>query len=74
MDRGDFDIYRDVLFLFLEAHCLVSASGTHKDGEDMKWVEEIPKIAVDWKRREFPISGHLRNRSEMVTENVKQRT
>ena len=66
------DIYRDVLFLCLEAHSLVS-SGTHKDGEDMKWVDEILKIAVDWERREFPISGHLRNRSEMVTENVKQR-
>ena len=48
------------LFLFhVDTHCLESSSGTHKDGEDMKCLEEITKIAVDWKIKEFPMSGHL---------------
>ena len=43
----------------MDTHCLVSSSWTHKDGEDMKCLEEINKLVVDWKIKEFPMSGHL---------------
>ena len=57
--QSDSDIYEIVLFPCMATHCFVSSSWTHKDGEDMKCLKEITKIAADWKIKEFPMSGHL---------------